>query len=156
MRSPGHCDRAFQGRTGAVFSKRTRGCATSPDPVVGMAELIIEAELTMAGRVDEALDRVSTVERPDLGPIADLGKYKTLDQRLKLLVERSGVECYDDLPIRALYMEIGGLQGENDGLSRPREAAYSLRPVNVFNRTSFLPKIEIRYLRLNRLYRRSL
>jgi class 3 adenylate cyclase/tetratricopeptide (TPR) repeat protein len=47
---------------------------SSPDPVVGLAELIIEAELTMAGRVDEALDRVSTVPRPDLGPIADLAR----------------------------------------------------------------------------------
>jgi len=47
---------------------------TSPDPVVGMAELVIEAELTMAGRVDEALDRVGTTPRPDLGPIADLAR----------------------------------------------------------------------------------
>ncbi len=47
---------------------------SSPDPVVGMAELVIEAELTMAGRVDEALARIGTDQRPDLGPIADLAR----------------------------------------------------------------------------------
>jgi class 3 adenylate cyclase/tetratricopeptide (TPR) repeat protein len=45
---------------------------TSPDPVVGMAGLLIEAELTMAGRIDEALSRLESAERPNLGPIADL------------------------------------------------------------------------------------
>ena len=47
---------------------------TSPDPVVRMAKLIVEAELTMAGRVDEAIGRVEAVGRPDLGPIADLAQ----------------------------------------------------------------------------------
>jgi tetratricopeptide (TPR) repeat protein len=46
----------------------------SPDPVVGMAELIVEAELTMAGRLDEAVDRVGSTARRDLGPIADLAR----------------------------------------------------------------------------------
>jgi hypothetical protein len=45
---------------------------TSPDPVVGMAGLLIEAELTMSGRIDEALSRLESAERPNLGPIADL------------------------------------------------------------------------------------
>jgi class 3 adenylate cyclase/tetratricopeptide (TPR) repeat protein len=45
---------------------------SSTDPVVRVAKLIIEAELTMAGRVDEALHHVETADRPDLGPIADL------------------------------------------------------------------------------------
>ena len=44
----------------------------SPDPVVGMALLVIEAELTVAGRVDEALARFDVVERPGLGPFGDL------------------------------------------------------------------------------------
>jgi class 3 adenylate cyclase/tetratricopeptide (TPR) repeat protein len=48
--------------------------AESPDPVVRMAKLVIEAELTMAGRVDEALDRVGTGPKSDLGPIADLAQ----------------------------------------------------------------------------------
>jgi hypothetical protein len=39
-----------------------------------MARLIIEAELTMAGRVDEALSRDGTPPRPDLGPISDLAQ----------------------------------------------------------------------------------
>ena len=47
---------------------------TSPDPVVRIAKLLIEAELTMAGRVEEALDRVGTTARPDLGPISDLAQ----------------------------------------------------------------------------------
>jgi class 3 adenylate cyclase/tetratricopeptide (TPR) repeat protein len=48
---------------------------TSLDPVVAMAEIVIESELTMAGRIDEALERVETMERrPDLGPIADLAR----------------------------------------------------------------------------------
>jgi hypothetical protein len=47
---------------------------TSRDPVVGMAELIVEAELTLAGRVDEALARVNRTPRPELGPIADLAR----------------------------------------------------------------------------------
>jgi tetratricopeptide (TPR) repeat protein len=47
---------------------------TSPDPVVRMARLIIEAELTLAGRVDEALSRDGTTPRPDLGPISDLAQ----------------------------------------------------------------------------------
>jgi class 3 adenylate cyclase len=44
----------------------------SPDPVVRMAKLLVEAELTMAGRIAEALDGVGREARPDLGPIADL------------------------------------------------------------------------------------
>jgi hypothetical protein len=47
---------------------------TSRDPVVGMAEIVIEAELTMAGRVGETLERVETIERPQLGPLADLAR----------------------------------------------------------------------------------
>ena len=47
---------------------------TSLDPVVRMAKLIIAAELTLAGRVDEALERVETGPRSDLGPIADLAQ----------------------------------------------------------------------------------
>ncbi|HXQ62978.1 MAG TPA: adenylate/guanylate cyclase domain-containing protein [Acidimicrobiales bacterium] len=47
---------------------------TSRDPVVAMAELIIEAELTMAGRVEEALARVVRTPRPELGPIADVAR----------------------------------------------------------------------------------
>jgi len=47
---------------------------TSLDPVVRMAKLIIAAELTLAGRVDEALERVDTGPRSDLGPIADLAQ----------------------------------------------------------------------------------
>ena len=47
---------------------------TSRDPVVGMAEIVIEAELTMAGRVGETLERAEAIERPQLGPIADLAR----------------------------------------------------------------------------------
>jgi tetratricopeptide (TPR) repeat protein len=47
---------------------------TSLDPVVRMAKLIIAAELTMAGRLDEALERVDIGARSDLGPIADLAQ----------------------------------------------------------------------------------
>jgi class 3 adenylate cyclase/tetratricopeptide (TPR) repeat protein len=46
---------------------------SSPDPVSAMAALIVEAELTMAGRVPEALSRFENFVRPDLGPIGDLG-----------------------------------------------------------------------------------
>jgi hypothetical protein len=46
---------------------------SSPDPVSAMAALIVEAELTMAGRVPEALSRFENFARPDLGPIGDLG-----------------------------------------------------------------------------------
>jgi len=38
-----------------------------------MAALIVEAELTMAGRVGEAVLRFEGSARPDLGPIGDLG-----------------------------------------------------------------------------------
>jgi len=44
----------------------------SPDPVVGMALLVIGTELTVAGRVEEALVRFDVVERPGLGPFGDL------------------------------------------------------------------------------------
>jgi len=46
--------------------------APTPDPVVGMALLVVEAELTVGGRVDEALTRFDTAERPGLGPFGDL------------------------------------------------------------------------------------
>ncbi len=46
--------------------------APTPDPVVGMAMLVIEAELTVGGRVEEALARLDTVDRPGLGPFGDL------------------------------------------------------------------------------------
>jgi tetratricopeptide (TPR) repeat protein len=45
---------------------------SSPDPVVGMALLVIGTELTVAGRVDEALVRFDGVDRPGLGPFGDL------------------------------------------------------------------------------------
>jgi class 3 adenylate cyclase/tetratricopeptide (TPR) repeat protein len=45
---------------------------TSPDPVIGVAALVIESELTMSGRVEEALERFENAEHPDLGPIEDL------------------------------------------------------------------------------------
>ena len=44
----------------------------SLDPVVGMALLVIEAELTVGGRVPEALARFDLVDRPGLGPFGDL------------------------------------------------------------------------------------
>ena len=44
----------------------------SPDPVVGMALLVIEAELTVGGRVEEALARFGQAEHRDLGPFGDL------------------------------------------------------------------------------------
>jgi tetratricopeptide (TPR) repeat protein len=44
----------------------------STDPVVGMAGIVVAAELTLAGRLDEAVGRLVSVGRPDLGPISDL------------------------------------------------------------------------------------
>ena len=69
-------------RWAAVFSvtvaRGTPG-ATPPfppdstaDPVVEMAVYVIEAELTLAGRVDEALARIDGVARANLGTIGDL------------------------------------------------------------------------------------
>ena len=68
----------------AIFSVTVAGGAretpppvpppTSPDPVIRMASLLIDAELTMAGRVDEALDRWENSSRPDLGAISDLAQ----------------------------------------------------------------------------------
>jgi len=47
---------------------------TSPDPVVAMAGLLIEIELTLAGRAHEALARFENVGPPDLGgPLAEVG-----------------------------------------------------------------------------------
>jgi len=42
------------------------------DPVVGMAGIVVAAELTLAGRLDEAVGRLVSADRPDLGPISDL------------------------------------------------------------------------------------
>jgi class 3 adenylate cyclase/tetratricopeptide (TPR) repeat protein len=44
----------------------------SPDPVISMARLVVEAELTLAGRVAEALERWDGGPVPTLGPISDL------------------------------------------------------------------------------------
>jgi class 3 adenylate cyclase/tetratricopeptide (TPR) repeat protein len=44
----------------------------STDPVIGMAQLVIEAELTLAGRVEEALARRDGAGHPALGVIGDL------------------------------------------------------------------------------------
>ena len=44
----------------------------SPDPVVGMALLVIEAALTLEGRVEEGLARLEVVDRPSVGPFGDL------------------------------------------------------------------------------------
>jgi len=46
--------------------------AASTDPVVGMALLVIETELVVGGRVQEALARLDGASRPDLGPFGDL------------------------------------------------------------------------------------
>lgn len=45
---------------------------SSLDPVVGMGLLVIEAELTVGGRVAEALARFDVADRPGLGPFGDL------------------------------------------------------------------------------------
>ncbi len=44
----------------------------SPDPVVGMALYLIEAALTLEGRVEEGLARLEHVARPSIGPFSDL------------------------------------------------------------------------------------
>ncbi|HUY21604.1 MAG TPA: adenylate/guanylate cyclase domain-containing protein [Acidimicrobiales bacterium] len=44
----------------------------SLDPVVAMSELVIEAELTVAGRIDEALARAEATESLEMGPIGEL------------------------------------------------------------------------------------
>ena len=46
---------------------------TSLDPVDAMAGLIIQAELTLAGRVEESLARLDHSLQPVPGPIGDLG-----------------------------------------------------------------------------------
>ena len=46
---------------------------SSPDPVTAMARLVIQAELTLSGRVAEAVERFEGTGRRDLGPIGDLG-----------------------------------------------------------------------------------
>ncbi len=47
---------------------------SSPDPVAAMAGLVIEAELTLAGRVEEAVMRVENAGPPVLeGPLAEVG-----------------------------------------------------------------------------------
>jgi class 3 adenylate cyclase/tetratricopeptide (TPR) repeat protein len=45
----------------------------SPDPVAAMAGLVVEAELALAGRVEEAYSRFERTRRPELGPIGDVG-----------------------------------------------------------------------------------
>ncbi|MFZ0666405.1 MAG: adenylate/guanylate cyclase domain-containing protein [Acidimicrobiales bacterium] len=45
---------------------------SSSDPVTSMATLVVEAELTLSGRVAEALSRFRSSTRPRLGPISDL------------------------------------------------------------------------------------
>lgn len=46
--------------------------ADSPDPVVAMARLVVEAELTMAGRIEEARTRLEGGRSSGLGPIGDM------------------------------------------------------------------------------------
>jgi hypothetical protein len=55
-----------------------------------MASLLIDAELTLAGRVDEALHRTETISRPDLGTIADLAQ---VFQALALVLAGRGDEA---------------------------------------------------------------
>ncbi len=57
---------------GAVSLTPPLAPVASPDPVVAMALLVIEAGLTVSGRVAEALARFDMVERPVLGPYGDL------------------------------------------------------------------------------------
>jgi class 3 adenylate cyclase/tetratricopeptide (TPR) repeat protein len=45
---------------------------TSQDPVVRMGQLVIETELTLAGRFDEAIARQGGPHHPDFGPIGAL------------------------------------------------------------------------------------
>jgi hypothetical protein len=61
--------RAARGATDLAPPQPPEG---SPDPVVGMALLVIEAELTVGGRVQEALERFDSSARPGLGPFGDL------------------------------------------------------------------------------------
>jgi hypothetical protein len=84
----------------AMFAvKAARGAAGLPppqppdasaDPVVGMALLVIEAELTVGGRVPEALERFDIAARPGLGPFGDLAGVLN---GLALVLEGRGAEA---------------------------------------------------------------
>ena len=62
---------------GAADVTRPLPPQASLDPVVGMALLVIEAELTVGGCVQEALAHVGASERPVLGPYGDLAGLLT-------------------------------------------------------------------------------
>ena len=57
---------------GAAGATPPRPPEASPDPVVAMSELVIEAELTLAGRVEEALERAESAVHLEIGPIGEL------------------------------------------------------------------------------------
>jgi len=110
---------------------------SSPDPVTAMAALVVSAELSIAGRADEAVSGFELDPRPDLGPIGDLGR---VFYAIALVLSGRGSEAFplversmraalalDALPVlaaaKALRAEI---TGELTGLPPPPAEAHSV------------------------------
>jgi hypothetical protein len=115
---------------------------TSPDPVSAMAGLIVEAELTMAGRVGEAVSRFENAVRPDLGPIGDLGGvfYATAlvlagrGQEALPLVERSAraAQALEAAPASSVAIALRAeITGDPAGLPEPSAEPASVSDVLV-------------------------
>jgi hypothetical protein len=73
----------------------------SPDPVVGIALYLIEAALTLGGRIEEGLGRLELFDRPSIGPFSDLVEM------LKGLTLVLGGRSDDALPFVERAVEAG-------------------------------------------------
>lgn len=111
----------------------------SPDPVVAMAGLVVEIELTLAGRAQEALRRFENVGPPDFGgPLAEVGGVVyalalvlTGDATAALPWLRRAREAAEALDSRSAAISAAALcaeiTGDTTGLPPPPPVAESVR-----------------------------
>ena len=60
-----------------------------------------------------------------------------------LLVQRPAVERYCYLPVGVLRVPVGGLQRQDNGLTRPGEPADALRALRALDRSGLLPLVQV-------------
>ena len=85
-----------------------------------------DSEPTLIGRVVRVLERESS------------------HQVVHLLIQGAGVEGQRDVPVGMLRVPVGGLQGQDNRLSRSSEAPNPLWPLWTLDSSGLLPSIEVR------------
>ena len=116
-----------------------RGSEIEVLEAVRAAELVIQSVPVVGAR------RAPGVDDAQIAPVrfvTRLFKREVVDQAAEMPLERAGVERDRDAPLGMLGVQVGGLQREDDGFPRSREAANALHTPHGFDDRSSLRRVE--------------